>query len=120
MHSCSTHVKSKGYKLENVINLTTPTNLTEEQLKEWCFRNFTQWYILFVATVPISDIRKVIQIINKKYNYNLYYYKVKSYQGITRRWMIETHIPTSYKNKDIYEFNRNVYLEFKNYFKKSN
>jgi len=114
MHSCSTHTKVQSFKTSMM--LAPGQELPKDFENDWIHHKYLQWYILFIATLPITDIRKVVQIINKKYNYGLYYYKAKSHRGITRRWMLEKRIDPSYKDKDIYELNKNVYLEFKNYF----
>ena len=113
MHSCSAHVE--------VVSRRTYTVFIDGKIETidkgyWSHHKQNQWYVLFVATKSISEIKKVINKINKKYDYGLRYEKCKTIDGITRRWMIETHLLHNYTNKDIYELNKNIYLEFKNHF----
>lgn len=118
MHSCSSHVKIKKFKAVMILNPAISCHMTDKEKQEWMTSSYKQWYVLFVATVPITDIQKVVKIVNDKYNYNVTCKKAESHGGITRRWVIETFIDVNSNDDDIYELNKNIYLEFKDYFDK--
>jgi hypothetical protein len=91
LHSCSAHI--------------------EEEKKS------IQWYILFVATKPISTIRKIVNKINKKYNYKIIVYddrrSGKKVGGLTRRWSIQYMLWDLNTKNELIEINENIYKEFK-------
>lgn len=111
LHSCSSHVRVKSRICKQ---------LPDEYEYFPKFYRSNQWYVVFAAIESIEHIKNVVKIINKKYNYNLICIKAPTLNdGITNRWLIETHLDFNYNNKDIYELNKNVYLEFKKYFEQN-
>lgn len=115
MHSCSGHIKARKSKVGAIY-----PDAADEDKKLWMGPSqlSTQLYILFVATVPISDIRRAVDKINEKYNYNMSCQKVKKFKNITRRWAITIWLPINTKNADLYEIHKNIYYEFKKQFTK--
>ncbi|AEO93893.1 gp650 [Bacillus phage G] len=111
LHSCSSHVRIRSYK---------KSMFTKVEEDERFFSPFLGWYVSFVVTHSIKDIQKAVKIINKKYGYGIRVYKRPAFQGVTRRWMLEKFIDTSWNDDKIYELNKNVYLEFKKFFEELN
>ena len=93
LHSCSAHIE-------------------EEEEKKGI-----QWYIVFIATKSIFNVKKVVKQINKKYKYKVIVYddrKVgKNICGLTRRWCIQYMIWDLQTREQLIEINENIYNEFK-------
>lgn len=108
LHSCSGHVKVE-------------TKMNDPYLKQ--IKQTVIWvpnglYIVFVAIKPIREIKKVVDIINKKYGYKITVTKFPYTCGkLTRRWDLRYVLP-KLTNDILYEVHRNIYLEFKAYFDK--
>lgn len=114
MHSCSTHIKVRSFRLKD---LASPDVKLEDPNKR-IHHAYDYWYVLFVTELPTLEIKEVVDEINKKYNYNMEFYRTNDYEGITHRYVIRIEKPKvkKYKNEDIYELNKNIYLEFKKHF----
>ena len=90
LHSCSAHIEEEKTSI--------------------------QWYVVFVATRPISQIKSIVKKINKKHNYKIIVEDArktgKEHCGLTRRWTIQ-YMLWDLKTKDeLIETNKNIYTEF--------
>lgn len=107
LHSCSAHVKVRSHN----------KGLFGEKLRRPFIHKKDRWYIMFVAVNDISRIENVVDRVYEKYGYDLQLSK-RDHPYVIEAWVIEYDIEKNYNYEQLYEINKNIYMEFKKEFEK--